>query len=157
MFLTMLVKANVPPVGGAVWLGAAPPWSSLQVDDVFFYRCLKYLPGLVKSRALQKANVFLLPLNVFWQLKQISVFGESLALPVFFWWKLEYQGPCWCKLSQNGPRQVSDLSESESKPTSTRFCPFLWPAFIFISLSTNKEMKIGNSSQCFFPFTYSYY
>ena len=36
MFLSMLVKANVPPVGGAVWLGAAPPWSSLQVEDVFF-------------------------------------------------------------------------------------------------------------------------
>ena len=48
MFLSMLVKANVPPVGGAVWLGAAPPWSSLQVDDVF-YPCLKYLPHLVKT------------------------------------------------------------------------------------------------------------
>ena len=65
MFLSMLVKANVPPVGGAVWLGAAPPWSSLQVDDVFFYLCLKYLPDLVKTRALQKTNVFFLPLHVF--------------------------------------------------------------------------------------------
>ena len=118
----------------------------------FFYRCLKYLPGLVKTRALQKANVSFLPFHVFWKLKTNFCFLREPCLACFciFWWKLECQGPCWCKLSQNGPRQVSDLSENESKPTSTRFSPFLWPSFIFIPLSTNKEMKVRNSSQRFF-------
>ena len=137
----------------AAQFGSARPLRGLLYRSTTFFIAVWNIFPIWWKLSLQKTNVSLLPLHVFWQLKTNFGFWGSLALPVFFGWKLECQGPCWCKLSQNGPRQVSDLSENESKPTSTRFSPFLWPSFIFIPLSTNKEMKIRNSSLCFFHFS----
>ena len=68
----------------------------------FFYRCLKYLPGLVKTRALQKANVFLLPLHVFWKLKKICFLREP-RLACFFGENLNAKDPAdasWARMDQ---------------------------------------------------------
>ena len=59
----------------------------------FFYRCLKYLPHLVKTRAMQKANVSFLPLHVFWQLKKFCFLREPRLACFFFGENLNAKDP----------------------------------------------------------------
>ena len=116
----------------AAQFGSARPLRGLLYrSTTFFYLCLKYLPDLVKTRAMQKANVSPLPLHVFWQLKNKSVFWESLALPVFFLVKtwmprtlLMQVEPEWTKASLRFERERVQAYEHQVFPFSLAFFHF---------------------------------
>ena len=88
----------------AAQFGSARPLRGLLYRLLtFFYPCLKYLPDLVKTRALQKANVSLLPLHVFWQLKTNFCFLREPRLGCFFGENLNAKDPAdasWARMDQ---------------------------------------------------------
>ena len=118
----------------AAQFGSARPLRGLLYRSLtFFYRCLKYLPDLVKTRALQKANVSLLPLHVFWQLKTSFCYFEraSPCLVLYFLVKtwilrtlLMQVEPEWTKASLRFERERVQAYEHQVFPFSLAFFHF---------------------------------